>query len=118
MLQPILQQILPRIRREQFETWFRSLVVERADEREVEFSVTSQFVRDWLHKNFLTPLQDAVQSASGGRRRVLLSLREEDGHDNLPLVNLPPAIDTPEPRPEPRPDAGKSNARPHGAGAT
>ena len=88
LLQAVLQQILARVRREQFETWFRSMTLVRGDDREIELSVTSQFVRDWLHKNFLATLQESVVAAVG-KRRVVLSLREEDGVDNLALVELP-----------------------------
>ncbi|MBL8728582.1 MAG: chromosomal replication initiator protein DnaA [Planctomycetes bacterium] len=75
-----------RVRREQLETWFRSLDVRRADADEVEFSVTSQFVRDWLQRNFLGVLQESVASLGSPPRRVLLSLRDEDGWDNLRLL--------------------------------
>jgi chromosomal replication initiator protein len=60
LLQQLLQQLGSRIRREQLETWFRSLNIVRSTEEEIELSVTSQFVRDWLQKNFLGVLQDAV----------------------------------------------------------
>jgi chromosomal replication initiator protein len=85
-LQPFLQQILSRVRREHFETWFRSLLLVSVDERQVEFSVTSHFVRDWLTKNFFTAIQEAVTAVAGGSRRVTLSLREEDGWDNNPIA--------------------------------
>jgi chromosomal replication initiator protein len=83
LLRSLLQQLGARVRREQLETWFRSLDVIRADDREVELSVTSQFVRDWLQKNYLGLLQEAVASLGEPRRRVLLSHREEDGWDSL-----------------------------------
>lgn len=99
----LLHELADRVRREQLETWFRSLDVVRMTEAEIEFSVTSQFVRDWLQKNFLGELQSAVMTvlraaASDGvtgddgtavaERRVLLSYREEDGWDSLRFANL------------------------------
>lgn len=90
LLRSVLQALGSRVRREQLETWFRSLDVRRADDREIEFSVTSQFVRDWLQRNFLGTLQDAVASLGSQPRRVLLTLREEDGWDNLRLVEPMP----------------------------
>jgi len=91
-LQPDLQrtvllQLLAKVRREQFETWFRSLRLGRVDDREMEFSVTSQFVRDWIQKNHLPTLRD-VAANDGKRRSVLLSLRPEDGWDSLSIVGL------------------------------
>ncbi len=95
-LQPDLQrnvllQLLAKVRREQFETWFRSLRLGRVDDREMEFSVTSQFVRDWIQKNHLPTLRD-VAATDGRRRSVLLSLRAEDGWDSLSIVGLDPTV--------------------------
>jgi chromosomal replication initiator protein len=83
----VLSQLLAKVRREQFETWFRSLRVTRADDREMEFSVTSQFVRDWFQKHHLPTLQD-VANADGHRRRIVLGLRNEDGWDSLAALGL------------------------------
>ena len=83
----VLLQLLAKVRREQFETWFRSLRLGRVDDREMEFSVTSQFVRDWIQKNHLPTLRD-VAANDGKRRSVLLSLRPEDGWDSLSIVGL------------------------------
>ena len=55
LLRSLLQQLGARVRREQLETWFRSLDVVRADDREIELSVTSQFVRDWLCLLYTSP---------------------------------------------------------------
>jgi chromosomal replication initiator protein len=83
LLRALLQQLSSRVRREQLETWFRSLDVRRADDREIELSVTSQFVRDWLQKNYLGVLTEAVNALGQTKRRVLLSHRDEDGWDSL-----------------------------------
>lgn len=93
-LKKLLDHLVVHVRREQLETWFRSLVVVRAEESEVELSVTSQFVRDWLAKNYLAELQAAVDSATGAsagnRRRLILTHRAEDGQDSLRLVQPSP----------------------------
>ena len=93
LLQHLLNHLVVRVRREQLETWFRSLIVARADDTEVELSVTSQFVRDWLAKNFLSEMQAAVDSLGtpAGRRRLVLTHRAEDGQDSLSLVQTTPA---------------------------
>ena len=83
LLRSLLQQLGSRVRREQLETWFRSLDVRRADAAEIELSVTSQFVRDWLQKNFLPALQESVAALGEPRRRVVLTHRDEDGWDCL-----------------------------------
>lgn len=93
LLQQLLNHLVVRVRREQLETWFRSLIVVRADDTELELSVTSQFVRDWLAKNFLPQMQAAVDSLGtpAGRRRLVLTHRAEDGQDSLRLVQTTPA---------------------------
>ncbi|HEB52068.1 MAG TPA: chromosomal replication initiator protein DnaA [bacterium] len=91
LLKKLLDHLIAHVKREQLETWFRSLVIERADDTEVELSVTSQFVRDWLAKNYLTVLQDGLESVVGSRRRLVLTHRPEDGRDSLRLVQPSPA---------------------------
>ncbi|MEZ6036891.1 MAG: chromosomal replication initiator protein DnaA [Planctomycetota bacterium] len=94
LLKTLLEHLVSKVRREQLETWFRSLVVLRADDKEIELSVTSQFVRDWLAKNYLGVLQEAVdqlpaedaEGAGLARRRLILTHREEDGQDSLRLL--------------------------------
>ena len=92
-LNHLLQRLATHMRREQLETWFRSLDVVRLETAEVEFSVTSQFVRDWLQKNFLALVQKAVDEVddllgNDKRHRVLLSSRDEDGWDGLRFAGL------------------------------
>lgn len=86
LLRTIVQQLSARVRREQLETWFRSLDVRRADDHEIELSVTSQFVRDWLAKNYLGVLGEVVGSLGQQKRRVVLTHRDEDGWDSLRFV--------------------------------
>ncbi len=83
VLRRLVLQLGSRVRREQLETWFRSLDVLRFDDHEIELSVTSQFVRDWLQRNFLPVLTEVVASFGEPRRRVVLTHREEDGWDSL-----------------------------------
>jgi chromosomal replication initiator protein len=83
----VLAQLLAKVRREQFETWFKSLRVSRTDDREMKFSVTSQFVRDWIQKNHLATLQE-VANLDGKRRKILLALRNEDGWDSLAILGI------------------------------
>ena len=93
-LKRLLNHLVVNVRPEQLETWFRSLVVVRDESGEVELSVTSQFVRDWLAKNYLAELQAAVDVATGregkDRPRLVLTYRAEDGQDSLRLVQPSP----------------------------
>ena len=87
LLQQLLRQLSTRVKREQLETWFRSLNVARVDENDVELSVTSQFVRDWLQRSYLGVLQEAVGALGGPPRRVILTQREEDDFDSLQILD-------------------------------
>jgi chromosomal replication initiator protein len=82
-LRSLLVFLDSRVRREQLETWFRSLDVVRIEDSEIELSVTSQFVRDWLVKNYMALLQDAARSLGEEKRRIVLTQRDEDGWDSL-----------------------------------
>lgn len=93
LLRTIVQQLGARVRREQLETWFRSLDVRRADDREIELSVTSQFVRDWLQKNYLGVLNEVVTALGEPKRRVVLTHRDEDGWDSLRFTQPTPMSD-------------------------
>jgi len=86
LLQAMLLHLSTRIRPEQLETWFRSLNVRRSDDLEIELSVTSVFVRDWLQRNYLGILTEAVTAVGAKKRRVVLSHRDEDGWDNMHLL--------------------------------
>ncbi|MEI6129410.1 MAG: chromosomal replication initiator protein DnaA, partial [Planctomycetota bacterium] len=81
----IFTKLFAKIRREQFETWFKSLRICRMDDGEMEFSVTSQFVRDWIQKNHLPTLQE-VANIDGKSRKLLLAVRNEDGWDSLAFL--------------------------------
>ncbi|MFM1870789.1 MAG: hypothetical protein RL398_211 [Planctomycetota bacterium] len=89
-LHQLLKHLDGRVQRPQFETWFRSLKLVRIDDREVELSVTSQFVRDWLQRSYLGVLQEAVATLggtpNGSARRVVLSQRDEDDWDSLRVL--------------------------------
>ncbi|MFO1076576.1 MAG: chromosomal replication initiator protein DnaA [Planctomycetota bacterium] len=96
-LSHLLQHLATQVRREQLETWFRSLDVMTLNDREISFTVTSQFVRDWLQKYFLKVIQDAVGTISdrlspsaprSKKPRVVLRYREEDGFDALQLAGI------------------------------
>jgi len=70
------------MRREQFDTWFRGVELGQLTDSEVEFVAPSGFVRDWLNRNYLQTLQDAVSQVTGTRLEVRVSLdRAEVGGD-------------------------------------
>lgn len=84
-----------RLQPEQFETWFRRAALRLHDGERVRIAVQNAFSRDWLKTYYLDVLEDAVQSAFGGRRRVEFEVDEEltlAGRGPLPA---PVAAETP-----------------------
>jgi len=66
-----------RIRREQFETWFRRADLRRADAKGVCIAVQNSFAADWLRANYLTPLRQAVHDVFGETWPVELQVEPE-----------------------------------------
>lgn len=54
-----------RIRREQFETWFRRADLRRAGPDVVRIAVQNSFAADWLRSNYRSALEQAVQDVLG-----------------------------------------------------
>jgi chromosomal replication initiator protein len=86
LLRSLLKHLGARVKRDQLETWFRTLDVDRADDNELVLTVTSQFVRDWLQRNYLGLLQEAAAQLGQPRRRIVVAQREEDGWDTRSLI--------------------------------
>ena len=53
------------MRKEQYDTWFRWFELKRLEPeiRLIEFGVQTAFVRDWIQRNFLQVVVDAVTAA-------------------------------------------------------
>lgn len=81
----VLVQLQRRMRKEQFDRWFRGFSLVRVEREDVEFSVPSGFIRDWLMRNFLSAIQESVYAAAESPRRVSLSLQTQT--DETPSVN-------------------------------
>ena len=73
-LNGVLQGLRQRIRKEQFETWFRDFQLITLDESGVEFSVPNGFVREWLTRNFMALIRDSVRLAGGKERGVQIRI--------------------------------------------
>ena len=78
----VLLQLQRRMRKEQFDRWFRGFSLVRMGMEDVEFSVPSGFVRDWLTRNYLSAIQESVYAAVEAPRRVSLSLREQSNSEH------------------------------------
>ncbi len=76
-LEQVLQSLAQRMRRENYEYWFRSFQLHLKDENKVEFKVPSVFIRDWLNRNYLETICQAVEEVSGQRLTVNITLDPE-----------------------------------------
>jgi len=74
LLEQVLHELRQQMRREQFDTWFRGVELGLVTDTEVEFRAPSGFVRDWLNRNYLQALQDALERVTGTRLGVRVSL--------------------------------------------
>ncbi|MCC6671396.1 MAG: chromosomal replication initiator protein DnaA [Planctomycetes bacterium] len=71
----VLREVRARIRQEQFDSWFSGMRLVSLAPEEIEFSVPTGFVRNWLTRNFLGAIQEAVLAAGKVLRRIRLTVQ-------------------------------------------
>ncbi|MEY2981563.1 MAG: Chromosomal replication initiator protein DnaA [Planctomycetota bacterium] len=83
LLEKVLGELKHSVRKEHYETWFRGLTLRAVQGDRYVFGVPSGFVRDWLRKNYLSMIEDAVRLSTGRRRcEVTLQLaRSAEGEE-------------------------------------
>lgn len=80
LLEKVLGELKHSVRKEHYETWFRGLTLRAVQGDRYVFGVPSGFVRDWLRKNYLSMIEDAVRLSTGRRRcEVALQLARGAG---------------------------------------
>ncbi len=103
-----------RIRREQFDTWFRRTELAHLDEERLCLVVRNAFVRDWLLDYFRDELKAAVEQALGAPREIEIRVDPERAAAVAPAetpVAPPPAVPSPPPkRVEPRSESPSAAA--------
>ena len=62
ILDSVLQRLQDHVRAEQLETWFRGFALVQIKDGEILFSAPSGFVRDWLNRNYIETIQNAVDA--------------------------------------------------------
>lgn len=85
-LDSVLQELRSRLREEQFATWFRGFDLVEVRPEEVEFSVPSGFVRDWLTRHYFSVLDSAVRAAEPDANRAI-KLTIDRNADQSPAVD-------------------------------
>jgi chromosomal replication initiator protein len=66
-----------RIRREQFETWFRRATLRKADSEGVCLTVQNTFASDWLKSNYLPALEQSIAAVFGAPWPVVIEVDPE-----------------------------------------
>ena len=93
-LEEVKRELQQRLRREQFDSWFRGLRLVRMAKEEVEFSVPTGFVRDWLTRNYLTMIQESVQAAALRIGWIPLQLNPSTFRVRITTHGCDPQVDT------------------------
>ena len=62
----VSEELLRRMRKEQYDTWFREVTLARLTDQEAVYAVPSGFVRDWLTRHYLADLRRATLVAGAG----------------------------------------------------
>ena len=63
--QSCLEQILPRVKRQTFHTWFKPIRAIEFDNGTLKLEVANQFALDWIKQHFRGLIEEAVKSVSG-----------------------------------------------------
>lgn len=100
----VLTELQRRMRKEQFETWFRGFQVVALTDRDVEFAVPTAFVRDWVQRNFMASIVESVTE--------VIRVRTESGSDAVPKIRLSVSPETK--AIEPMSAASATHAQPSG----
>ena len=103
LLEKIVRELRKNICKDQFDTWFRGFQLENADEQELLFSVPNGFLRDWITRNYMTTVQDAVTKSTSGSPSIRIILAsgqetaspEEGRRDTVPATAAEPAPQPP-----------------------
>src|ERR1700752_3377261 len=85
----ILTELRTRIRREQFDTWFRRAVPIALDSSRLRLAVHNAFARDWMNEYYRPALLEATERVLGSPREVEIEVDPER------IVALPPEASAP-----------------------
>jgi len=98
LLAKVIAELERKVNKDQFDTWFRGFGLIKADRAEVVFSVPNGFLRDFITRNYLEAIHQAVDHATGFRPSPRISFAT--GPDNssassaAPIdAEFPPLVD-------------------------
>jgi chromosomal replication initiator protein len=100
----VLGQIQSRLRKQQFDTWFRHVSPVSLSDATVELQVPNNFSRDWLSTHYKDIIMDSMAAVTGHRPEVLFVLPDSVACDvavaevveSTPAHAAPPAQPSPD----------------------
>ncbi|MHC4957158.1 MAG: chromosomal replication initiator protein DnaA [Planctomycetota bacterium] len=98
----ILRRSVPR---QQFETWFRGMRIEKLGPERAEFTVPNNFLREWILRKYFGVLRRAVREISGDDPEIIISISAEPDADAAGNAGPPEAAEPPRPVVKPAPAA-------------
>ena len=97
-LTTILRRAVPR---QQFETWFRGMRLEKAGPEHTVFTVPNNFLREWILRKYFGVLRRAVREVLGADPEIEIIISPEgDPEPSRPATPAPPAERRPDPYPQ------------------
>jgi len=70
----VLEQIEKRIRRQQFETWFRSIRPLEAAPGRLELAVPNRFYKEWLETYYVPVIRESAMDVAGGEPEIIFTV--------------------------------------------
>lgn len=93
----VLERIEKRVRRQQFETWFRSICPLEAAPGRLELAVPNRFYKEWLETYYVPVIRESVVDITGAEPEIVFTVdpqrvaaaREEEPPDEPPAPEEP-----------------------------
>jgi chromosomal replication initiator protein len=83
--QSVLVQIEKRVRRQQFETWFRCVQPLEAEGRCLRLAVPNRFYKDWLENYYIKVIRESISAVTGDTPEVSIEVSAAPPAEAAPL---------------------------------
>ncbi len=70
----VLDQIARRVRRQQFETWFRNVYPVLADPERIELAVPNRFYKEWMETYYASVIRESAAAVTGSAPEVFFAV--------------------------------------------
>jgi len=88
---PILDEIEKRVRRQQFETWFRCVEPREVTPSRLTLTVPNRFYKDWLDNYYCSIIKESACAVTGESPEVLLEISAAPAaQQGAPVITITP----------------------------